>query len=382
VTTASIPHRLVFLSLALFLAGILHAQSLENIQIHGYVTQGFLFSSSNNYLSMKSSDGSLKWTDGAISVSDSVTDSLRVGLQLHMYQLGEFGGPNVLVDWASADYKINERLGLRAGKVKTVLGLFNDSQDVDSAFLWILLPQGMYAIDNRGFNLSELGGEIYGTIGLGERYGKLRYSGQGGDSSLDASGGYTQQLADLGLTFQSPPSGRTYGASLNWMTPLPGLMVGSSTLTQALDGVAQQGSLHMPASFTLAQYAQWDHGRWSFAGEYWRTPTLITLTIGPDSFPIRLDQRSWYAMASYRTTEKTQIGTYYSHYVNKALDTQPDGYSKDWVVSGRYDFDPYCYTKVEGHFVHGTALGYYTSSNPGGLAPNANMIAAKIGFTF
>ena len=35
----------------------LHAQDTAGIVVHGFVTQGFLFSSNNNYLSMKSSDG-------------------------------------------------------------------------------------------------------------------------------------------------------------------------------------------------------------------------------------------------------------------------------------------------------------------------------------
>ena len=96
--------------------------------------------------------------DRAISASDPVTDNLRVGMQLHMYQLGQFGGSNVQVDWASGDYRFNDRLGFRAGKIKTPLGLFNDSQDVDSLFLWILLPQAMYPVDNRGFDWRNLEG--------------------------------------------------------------------------------------------------------------------------------------------------------------------------------------------------------------------------------
>jgi hypothetical protein len=38
--------------------GSLYAQDLEGIVVHGFVSQGFLFSSSNNYLSMNSSEGS------------------------------------------------------------------------------------------------------------------------------------------------------------------------------------------------------------------------------------------------------------------------------------------------------------------------------------
>jgi hypothetical protein len=364
-------------------AARLVAQDLENIQIHGFATQGFLYSSHNNYLTMKSSSGSLQWTEGAISVADQVTDKLRVGIQLHMRQMGDLGGPNVVVDWASGDFKFNDKLGFRAGKIKAPLGLFNESQDVDSLFLWTLLPQSMYPVDNMDFNLSEMGGEIYGALPLGKRGGHLQYSGHIGDNSLDANGGYVQQLAEFGLTFPTPPSGKTYGADLQWVTPWRELTVGASALNDALDGTGPQGTVHLPATFTMAYYARWDRGRVHLAGEYWRTPLNIQLTVGPNAMPYPVDQRAWYPMASYSVMKRLQIGGYYSHYVNKAGDRSlPANNSKDWVISGRYDFNDYFYGKLEGHFLHGTGLGYYASTNPDGLKPNSNLLAARIGFSF
>ena len=359
------------------------AQDLGDIQIHGFVTQGFLFSSNNNYLTMQSSQGSLQWTESAISVSDPLTDNLRVGMQLHMYQMGQIGGPNVVVDWASGDYKVNDQLGFRAGKVKVPAGLFNDSQDVDSLFLWVLLPQSMYGDDNRDFDLALEGGELYGGFNLGKRGGRLQYRGYLGESRLDEHGGYVLQMAGYGLTFLTPPSGRDFGGDVRWRSPWEGLTVGISPQSQALDGTGLQGSLHMPPAFMLAYYAEWKKGKWYLAGEYWRTPLYPVLTIEGTAIAVPLDQRAWYPMVSYRVAKKLQVGSYYSHYVNKAGDTsQPANYSKDWVVSGRYDFNEYFYGKLEGHFLHGTGLGYYATDNLNGLKPNSNMLAARIGFSF
>ncbi|MGB2604623.1 MAG: hypothetical protein WBC78_13580 [Candidatus Sulfotelmatobacter sp.] len=81
--------------------------------------------------------------------------------------------------------------------------------------------------------------------------------------------------------------------------------------------------------------------------------------------------------------KKLQVGTYYSHCINPGLDTNlPASYSKDWVVSGRYNFNSYFYGKLESHFLHGTDVGYYASTNPNGLKDNSKMLAAKIGFSF
>jgi hypothetical protein len=363
-------------------AAITAAQDLENLQIHGFATQGFLYSSSNNYLTMKSSEGSLQWTEGALSISDTVTDKLRIGIQLHMSQIGEFGGPKLVVDWASGDYRFNDRLGVRVGKIKTPMGLYNDSQDVDSLFLWVLLPQAMYPVDNRDYNLSEMGGEVYGSLELGEKRGRLQYRGHMGGSALDENGGYVRQLQQFGMTFPSPPNGMTYGGDLRWGTPLKGLTVGSSAVSTSLDANGPMGSMHMPAALTLGQYAQWDAGKLHLAAEYWRSPLYIVLT-APAYVVMPLDSRAWYPMVSYDASKKLQVGTYYSHYVNKSQSTQDYvNYSKDWVVSARCNFNSYFYGKLEGHFLHGTGLGYYQSTNPNGLKSNTKMLAARLGFSF
>jgi hypothetical protein len=332
---------------------------------------------------MKSSDGSLQWTDGAVTISDSLGDNLHVGVQLHMYQLGEFGGSNLQVDWASGDYRVNDHFGIRAGKVKTVWGLFNDSQDIDAVFLWILLPQGSYPIDHKSFYLAHVGGDVYGALFLGKRAGTLHYDGYAGQATVDLNDGYIKQFADLGLVFTNSLGGKTYGGDLRWETPVKGLDIGASGNVQAVDGTAPAGSIHLPPTFTPSMYAKFSRGKVYLAAEYDREPINATITIGSTMFPFVADGRSWFAMGSYRLSKKFQAGSYYSHYVNKAADTtQPANYSKDWVLSGRYDFNQYFYAKLESHFLHGTALGYYTSTNPNGLAPDSKMLAAKIGFTF
>ena len=77
------PRRMLLLLLLCISVYSLRAQDLAGIEIHGFATQGFLYSSHNNYLSMQSSSGSSAWTDGAVSVTDSLTDNFRVGIQLH-----------------------------------------------------------------------------------------------------------------------------------------------------------------------------------------------------------------------------------------------------------------------------------------------------------
>jgi hypothetical protein len=392
--------RLLVLASLCACAGAVLAQDLSTIQIHGFATQGFLYSSTNNYLSANTSAGSFAWSDGAVSVSDNLSDKLRVGIQMHMYQLGDLGGPTLQVDWATGDYKLNDHFGFRAGKFKMPIGLFNDSQDVDSVHLWALLPQSVYPTDNRSFTLSAVGGEFYGSEKLGEKGGTLVYRAYAGYRPLDLTGGYVKSLnldlegidAEFGLPVTLvtvAPTGNVFGGDVRWQTPLKGLLVGSSAIAENVQGNAGAVAFRAVRNTITQQYAQFERGKFFVAAETRRMPISLFVTAttagGPVVIPDALDWRSWYVMTSYRVTEKLQLGTYYSHFVDAGASASTAliaKYSRDWTVSGRYDFNSYFFGKLEEHFVHGTDLGYYPDSNPNGEKPRSNVLAAKIGFSF
>ncbi len=174
------------------------------IQIHGFATQSFLRSDSNNYLGMDTSAGATSWTEAAVNLNDQVNDKLRVGVQFHYTRFGRFGGDSVAVDWALGDYKFNEWFGVRAGKVKIPWGLFNDTQDYDPGYMWSLLPEGIYGLDIRSTNLSQLGAEVYGKVELGPRLGSLKYDAYYGDYFYASDDGYAASFVQQGLNFPSP----------------------------------------------------------------------------------------------------------------------------------------------------------------------------------
>jgi hypothetical protein len=126
-------NRLLVGALALAMASIPGtAQSLDdlNIQIHGYATQGFLYSTQNNVFTTHSSNGSPAWSEAVMNVSAQPIPKLRIGVQARYFLLGNFGD-SITLDWAAADYKVNEKFGVRFGKVKIPTNLFNETQDID-----------------------------------------------------------------------------------------------------------------------------------------------------------------------------------------------------------------------------------------------------------
>jgi hypothetical protein len=388
--------RILFIVLATALCtGAAFAQDdlAQKVQFHGFVTQGVLLSNNNNYLGANTSDGSSQWTDAALSVSSNLNDKLRGGIQLHFYQLGTFGGDNVQIDWASADYRFNDKVGVRAGKVKTVFGLFNDSQDVDAVHMWALLPEPFYAPDNKSYTLAHYGGDVYGTINLGKKFGKLAYTGYGGEHSVDLNSGYVQEMQDdthNALTFNQAPSGSVFGGDLRWHLPLQGVLVGASIYKTHITGTGIQnaGGFVVTHDEPVDFYARYEKGKLFVGGEYKRTPFSGTITVNdiaplPVVVPAVVDQRAWYVMGTYHLLDKLSVGTYYTHEQdNKANTSLSQNYFKDWTISSRYDFNSYFYAKAEGHFIDGTNVGFYTANNPTGVVPKTKLLALKLGFSF
>ena len=376
--------RLLALLLGFGLTPLLLAQDYSStLQIHGFATQGLLYSRHNNYLEVQSSDGDPGWTEAVVSLTDQPTSKLRIGVQIHYLHLGDLGGDAPFIDWASGDYKFNDYIGLRAGKIKTALGLFNDSQDIDAVFLWSLLPQATYAIDNRSFFLSHLGGEVYGSLPLGERAGHLHYRVYGGTNSIDKNGGIAKIIANAtGLQFATAPSGPITGADLRWTGPFKPLTLGVSLIQEHNSGYAPTGKV-FNRSVTPVFYAQYDRGRLYLAAEYRRQPSHITIQLGPYQVAETNDQRQSYVMLALRATSRLQVGTYYSRSVTAGTDTHLQGNNvKDFVLSTRFDVNPNFYLKAEEHFYHGTMAGFYPDDNTGTLTSRTAITIAKVGFTF
>ena len=128
-------------------------------------------------------------TDFGFNVSTELAPKLRVGAQLFGRNIGRLGNWHPEVDWAFADYRVTDWLGFRGGKVKTTLGLYNDSQDMPFLHTWALMPQSVYPTDVRGDNIAHVGADIYGHLRI-KKVGAFSYTLWGGKRLNDPEGGY------------------------------------------------------------------------------------------------------------------------------------------------------------------------------------------------
>jgi hypothetical protein len=359
--------------------------SILAFEVHGFVSQGAIKSSGNNYLA-SSRRGSLKMTEVGVNLTRSLTDRLRVGAQLFAQELGPNGNFNAKFDWFYLDYRIANWLGVRAGRAKLPLGLYNDLSDVDAARVPVLLPQSVYPVSNRNFLLAQTGVEVYGRL-AGDRLGSLEYRIYGGTINLEVP-----NRPGSPAIYDQLSSPYVVGGRLVWDSPLDGLRVAGSLQALRLDydlivspavyapliaaglvdpdwkGVAH-GKVPAVIGVGSIEYAAQDlllaaeYSRWHFDNEL-SVPALLPGAATSTSERL-------YVMAAYRTQRWFHPGLYYSLFFpevtrrslfNRGPDYGRQDYQHDLAVTLRFDLNAHWIAKLEGHYMHGTA----------GLDPNLN----------
>jgi hypothetical protein len=387
-------------------AAILHAQDVSNyttfqvdgrtVQIHGFVSQGFLASNDNNYLTTQSSNGSFAFTDFGVNISTNITDKFRVGAQIYDRNLGHLGNWRPQLDFAMGDYKFAEWFGVRAGKVKTVLGLFNDTQDMEFLHTFAILPQSMYPLDLRASTISHTGADVYGTFKL-KKFGGLSYTGYAGTRSLDKNGGYVYGLTAAGINLTGLAS-KQFGGDLRWNDLIPGLLFGASYLHLPTSGASASIQVAPATSFpfgikdndnTAAFYVEYKIGNLSLDGEYRREILTGTSQVGPlPATPFGDDERAWYASAAYRISKRLELGAYHSRYYPTWPATQgAANHMFDTVAAAKINLAGRWDLKIEGHFMDGYGTpysfrGFYPQDNTAGLKPRTNLLVIRTGWNF
>ncbi|HET9305375.1 MAG TPA: hypothetical protein VFO46_05050 [Candidatus Sulfotelmatobacter sp.] len=409
--------RVVELALLCLCAGqVGWAQELKildhTVQIHGFASQGFVHTDHNNWLTMYTSHvGSGEYTDFAANASTQISDHLRVGAQIYDRNLGKLGRWHPSLDWAFADYRYKPWLGIRAGKVETVLGLYNDTQDLDFVRTFALLPQSVYPTDVRDATNAHAGGDLYGSISLKRHLGTLSYTAYAGHRSDSSHSGYPYLLSQWGTKFQNFGA-LQYGGDLRWKTPIRGVLIGASRLNQNTEGSGTSVNPGNRSGGRIPYYecskADWMnqfYGQYSFSklridSEYRRYLRNQSI-FGGASVNIT-DVRGWYVSGTYRVAKRLELGSYYSRYtitsvvggalldlgIPQRTDTNlPENHIYDKVVAARIDLNQFWNVHVEGHFMDGYGSGnypngFYPQVNPDGFQPTTNALVLKTSLSF
>lgn len=319
-----------------------------DLQIHGFVSPGYILTTANNYLA-KTEHGSFEFTEAGVNLTMPVTDRLRTGVQFFGRKLGSTGNYSAKLDWFYLDYHWQDWLGFRAGRVKLPFGLYNDTSDIDAARVPILLPQSIYPATNRDFLLAQTGGEFYGRIGV-PVLGDVEYRAYGGTISLEAQSTPQLQVVDLNVPYlvggrvliEPAVLGLRFGASLQALELDSDIVAGTSPATVKLPAILWVASAEYSAHEILvaAEYSRWDVRLRS------SDPAVF-----PESYSV--SERA-YLMASWRVTAWFSPGVYGSIYYPDVGDRSANG-QNDVAATLRFDINPWWLVKLEGHYMNGTA---------------------------
>jgi hypothetical protein len=335
-----------------------------SLEVHGFVSQGFIFSTNgNNYLSADSTRGSFQFSEVGLNFTKSLTDRLRVGIQLFAQDLGPSGTYDAKMDWFYLDYRFADWFGVRAGRVKIPFGLYNEVNDIDQARLPILLPQSVYPLEDRNFLLAQTGGEVYGYVNLRDA-GALEYRLYGGTIFFDTliPPGSPYQVESLNVPY-------LFGGRLLWETPLHGLRLAGSLQDLRLDASLLAGTttvnVQIPAVLWVGS-AEYAEGDLLLSAEYsrWASSSNSTDTMLFPASPTAISERG-YALAAYRVAPWLQTGAYYSLlFPDVTMRSGRQNVQNDVALMMRFDINNFWLVKLEAHGMVGTAgLQPYESLN-------------------
>ena len=148
-------------------------QSLLGLQTHGFLTQSYIKTERNNFFGESAGRGSIDFRELGINASIRPFSKLIASAQLIYRDAGASEDQKMLLDFALVDYRLLNTgrfsSGLRAGRIKNPMGLYNDTRDVAFTRPGIILPQSIYFDRARNLALSSDGVQSYSYYSA-ERY--------------------------------------------------------------------------------------------------------------------------------------------------------------------------------------------------------------------
>ncbi len=400
-----------FLGLVLLLSA---ANSLRaNLPVHGSLSVTASYSDEFNYLGETRDSLDLNLVDIILNSTHRFSNGLRIGAQVYAYQIGDY--EDLTIDFANADYSFNEYFGVRAGRNKLPLGLYNDSQDIDSIRTFASLPIAFYPRTFRAITNSFDGLSLYGNIGLGKA-GTLEYQIYGGyKEDIEADAPVIRGLNDLSVRQGWDIEDPVYGAHFIWNPPVDGLKLGYAYLRSPKNSIpatlSTKADMISPSFILLANQVDaslasmlgpnaWDKSglfagtpanatgldlyfrtlsveytkdKWVLAAEYKMMDIVGVATLIPalQSLPppvnafantVRdLRYEFYYGMVSYQATDKLGLGFYYSHTTDdrnngQGLRSSPTASSDDYCAAVSYALNDWCVVKAEVHQFDGRNL--------------------------
>lgn len=376
----------------------------EKVTFHGFLSQGFSWTSTNNFFG-HSEDGSFNFTEIGLNSRLTATPWLSFAAQ-GLYRHAGNVENRVQLDYGLADFLVyndyHVNVHLRGGRIKNPYGLYNETRDVAFTRPSIILPQGIYFNRSRALYLSSDGGQLFASYSSGLH--ELSFSFNAGLPRRDSA-----ELEPSIFGFNPPgevePNRPMYLSQIRYEYDagkfIFAISYGDIEIeynSAANDPVVvflsetpfKTGKFR---SYPLLFSLQFNSQSFSLTGEY-----LLQFNkashFGP-GLDRSLTSESWYIQGQYRILPSLQLMVRYDAYFLDRSDRDGDDlnliplrpgrstFAKDWTVGLRWDMTTRWMAAIEYHNVNGTAwLPFRDNQNPLKTERRWNMVLGLISFRF
>ena len=366
-----------------------------NLQFHGFVSQGLIHTTDNNFLGDTDGGVSADFTEIGANVSLRPLPRLGLAAQLISRRAGEGDDGSPRLDYALADYTFyigaDARLGVLGGQVKNPFGLYNATRDVAFTRPGILLPQSIYFDRTRNLGLSSVSLHLYGE--LSRPGGTLSFqAGPGLPDVNDVRTDYAFLGTDRPGEFEPEAS---FIGRLLYEKDAGRLRLG---LTYASVNAEYQPGPRDPFANGHFEFSpvvlsgQYNGEAWSFTAEYaWRNAHLRDF--GPRLPDTTARGASFYLQAARRFGERWEALVRYDDFTADKSDPEGENFrrrtgqpghsrfARDWTAGLSYQPDASWLLRAEFHHVDGT--GWLTfEDNPGATHRDWNMVLFQAAYRF
>ncbi|MXS84365.1 hypothetical protein ABO04_00160 [Nitrosomonas sp. HPC101] len=375
------------------------AQILKQLQVHGFLSQGYVKTTGNNFFGHSNNSGSFDFREIGLTASLRPLPRLQLSGQLLHRRAGEGSDGGIRIDFGFLDYNFMNtpavEFGVRLGRMKHPLGFYNDTRDVPFTRPSILLPQSIYFDRTRNLALASDGALLYGESRTD--WGNIAIQAgaafpQVGDKDTETSifgntvpvrGDLKSRLSYLGRITYERPDGR-----LRLAVSSTQLNVGYSP---GQNDIFESGSFRFSPLILSAQY---NAERWSVTSEYalrysrhhgFGNSGLDRSSTG-ESFYLQGIYRlfpGWEAVLRYDwlfANRKDRNGKKFAAASGYPAHSQ---YAKDLTIGLRWNITPSIMLSTEYHRVNGTAwLSPLDNPDINDTKKNWNLFAAQISYRF
>lgn len=403
---------IIIILLSVVVDGSAYGFDQDDVAIHGFVSQGYLKSSDNNYLG-NSKDGSYEFNEIGVNFTAPVTDNLRFGLQLFSRDLGNIGNNELIVDWGFLDYSWQDWLGFRAGKIKMPAGLYNRHRDVDMLRTSILLPQSVYNEALRDFAIAIHGASLYGAKKI-RQFGYIDYEVFLGTVPIPGNSRYMNNVLDQmqyafpaqaslfsDMDLSAMESRQMIGGMLVWHTPVKGMKISGTDVAGKVNfeitmpsPIPNQPDIVIPSEMAIDEFSiisvAYDIGVFQLSAERLLIDTTTTAT-NFSEMPLKFS--GWYGAVSWQALDWIGLGVSYGEYYQNDRDKKGKGleaidipayyaWQKDITGSLRFNVNENFCVKLETHIIDGLTLAGLTENPPGAGEDKWYLFIAKTSLNF